>query len=424
MTVFEKLIEPLQDILDEIEGTRHKHHNEVLSWRQFIIVLIYHFTVGSDSRNTLVVKLAQADPRLKLPKLASATISDAFRRFDKRLAQTAFKRLLSRLEVPEIPEIELLGTVILVDGSYFRFRHLAFWQNKRVQGVKLHMQLHLNRMVVADFAVDSKNSSERKHFVGMLHAGAIFVADRGFMSYDLLRQALACEAFVVIRATKSLVTTTTQSLAVEVPRELQHLWQNVRDSRVISAHKDAKGLEFRLVEFSIGLTTYKLITNHFGLTTYEVILLYAYRWQVEIVFRFLKRTMNGLQLITECQHGIQTFFSVLFITALLHLQFKFDCLTDEGLLASPVPSTPPPAPPIILAATSAQGAQPTACSGIKKGKVSFLGYLNNFTKLWRIPKHWLTTLADNLHRTFDHAVVSALNKQVLLPKLINSLTHP
>jgi transposase len=40
-----------------------------------------------------------------------------------------------------------------------------------------------------------------------------------------------------------------------------------------------------------------LVTDRFDLKTYEIIMLYAYRWQVELIFRFLKRTLNALPLM-------------------------------------------------------------------------------------------------------------------------------
>lgn len=332
MSVFAKLLEPINGILNELEEGRHKHHNEKLSWMDFIKVLIYHFTIRSDSRNTLAVKLANAEPTLGLPVLAVATISDAFRRFDNKLAHEALKRLLHEIDLPEIPELRLFGSIYLVDGSYFRLPHFTLWRNKWTQGVKLHLQFTLNQMLPTHFVLDEYHSSERKQFTQFLEPSSIFVLDRGYMSYKLLRTAIEQKAYVVLRATSQIVTNTVEELPVELPAAFTGIWQDVRDSWVTSNHEDAIGLQFRLIEFKVGETSYKLICNHPHLTTFEIILLYAYRWQIEIVFRFLKRTMQSLHIITESERGMQTYFATLFITAILHMRLNFDNLQAEGLL--------------------------------------------------------------------------------------------
>ncbi len=51
-----------------------------------------------------------------------------------------------------------------------------------------------------------------------------------------------------------------------------------------------------------------LVTNRFDLTTYQVIMLYAYRWQIELFFRFIKRTLNCIHLFSHDCKGIQVQF--------------------------------------------------------------------------------------------------------------------
>jgi len=72
-----------------------------------------------------------------------------------------------------------------------------------------------------------------------------------------------------------------------------------------------------------------LITDRFDLRTSEIIMLYAYRWQVELIFRFLKRTMNGLHLMCHHPLGIETQFTLYMISYLLLLHFKQKCAPVE-----------------------------------------------------------------------------------------------
>ena len=68
---------------------------------------------------------------------------------------------------------------------------------------------------------------------------------------------------------------------------------------------------YRLVAFSVGNERYMILTDRCDLTTFQVILLYAYRWQVELVFRFLKRTMNGRHFFSTSPNGVTIQFYLL-----------------------------------------------------------------------------------------------------------------
>ena len=65
---------------------------------------------------------------------------------------------------------------------------------------------------------------------------------------------------------------------------------------------------YRLVSFYVGQEQYLILTNRLDLTTFQIILLYAYRWQVELIFRFLKRSLNGLHLLNHSKEGVTIHF--------------------------------------------------------------------------------------------------------------------
>ena len=89
-------------------------------------------------------------------------------------------------------------------------------------------------------------------------------------------------------------------------------------------NRDDKGnrIEYRLIVFSAMGELYVLITNRLDLSTYEIIMLYAYRWQVELIFRFLKRTLNSIHLLCHEPEGVQVQFYLYMISYLLLLSFK------------------------------------------------------------------------------------------------------
>src|SRR5262245_56286604 len=133
-------MEPLAPILEEIEQERIPHFNETHPWLLFVRVLVYHFTMGFMSMRELVTGLQHADPLLALPALPRSTVSQMFTRFDSHLLRRALVRLLATLPLPENPELALLGTIYLVDGSSFPTLHQVIWEKCRdvARNVKPH----------------------------------------------------------------------------------------------------------------------------------------------------------------------------------------------------------------------------------------------------------------------------------------------
>jgi hypothetical protein len=414
MTVFDALLAPVMPILQDIEQQRRTHGNETLRWLDFVRILVFFFTERCTSRNALVVALENADPALNLPHTPAMTLTDAFQRFPPALLRQALSRLLHQIDRPVIPELTLIGDIDAVDGSYFPVMGgMSYVRTTDTPRIKLQLDFNLSRLMAVDFVIGSATSNERQAYRAMLRASVTYVLDRGYMAFALLRDSLAAKAHVIMRACNNIVVETIEELTVELPVELQQHWTDIRDRRVRSWHEDAQGIEFRLVEFTSGTSSYKLITDRFDLSTFQVILIYAYRWQIELAFRFFKHTMNGLKVITQSHWGIENYFAGMFLTALLHVQFKQECLDqDNDHSVKPRDDTEDSRDARKdtrnKVQTSCDPARPTSTGVIAQ----FLAKLNQPLALfWKIPKHWLTTLSDYLHRQFTPDVVVMLNKR-------------
>ena len=409
MIPFDRIIAPALPILTDIEQNRVKHYNEKHSWLTFVRVLAYHFTMRFSSMRELATGLQNAEPILDLLPIPRPTISQMFTRFDPQLLRTALSRLLATIATPENPELALLGTIHLVDGSHFPTIHRVYWRNEGAsRHVKLHLAFHANQMVAADFAVTPAQSSERDSFRTLLRPNITYVLDRGSMEFQLLQDVVAADAFVVLRAYNSIVVNVIEERDVHIPTHLMALWSQVRDCIVQPVNETMDGQSLRLVECSIGTTTYRLLTNRYDLTTFQIILLYAYRWQIELTFRALKWTMSGVHVITEDVRGIQSFFAGLFFTAALHIAFQRDCLAQEGYL----PPDNQEYDTYTAEQTQASNdlCRPTAHLAI----ASFMTHITTRLALfWKIPKHWLKTLASWIARPFTDEIVTLLNSHYL-----------
>jgi len=148
----------------------------------------------------------------------------------------------------------------------------------------------------------------------MLEVGVTYSADRGYVCFKLFHDIGAGQAHFIIRATSNLVYDIYETLPVEMPEQWATFFTGVED-RKIRFTNDSHQHDYRLVSFMAMGEYFSLITDRFDLRTSEVIMLYAYRWQVELIFRFLKRTMHGLHLMCHHPSGIEIQFTLYMISS-------------------------------------------------------------------------------------------------------------
>ena len=408
MTVFDELVAPVMPIIQQIEQDRPKHHNETLTWSAFTRMLLYFFTKDLTSGNELIVSLQSADPDLRLPKTSRRALSEGFWRFSPQLLQDTLTTYLATYTYPENPELAFIGPAYAVDGSVFPLIQAIYWPKTRdtIKNVKLHLKFSLTSAIAVEFVLDNEHSSERAAFRAMIQPGQTYILDRGYMEYQLVKDVDDARAWVVIRGYNNMDVETIEERSITLPDVMKNQWSNVRDRLVRPIDPESAHISFRLVEFTIGTTSYRLMTNLYQLTTFQIILLYAYRWQIELIFRYLKHTMHGVHIITQDPAGMQNFFYALLLTALLHLHFKQRCLAENG-------DNPPQELPVLSdvdersVQISVDADRPTHHLAIAR----FFARLNDaLTRFWKISKHWLHTLTDCLSRPYTPDIVYLLNK--------------
>lgn len=320
--VIHALQEPLLEALQETD-TQPPVQNEDLLWRPFVLVVVYYFLAGIKSGRRLLTHLPHADPALSLPaELKKSTFFDAFRRFNADQARKLFYSLLSRISFFPVPEMAALGVLCAVDGSHWpallRMSWAAVGSNKPT--VLLHLAFGLNQMLPVAILLTESNSSERNALKKMIRSGVTYVADRGYFAYYLLKDIAAAQAFFVIRAPCNVTYQILEVLPVNLPCGMNWLI-DVQDQKVYCDKEEDSGT-WRVVRFIIGKSQFVLFTNRWELSTWQIITIYAYRWQIELFFLFIKRTLNGLHLLTHSRNGLQIQFYLMLIAALLLLHFK------------------------------------------------------------------------------------------------------
>ena len=403
-TTFDILFQPIKTFLEKHERDHPPHHREKLHFKGFVRLLVYHFTKGCESGRQLLTDISTAASELGLGEVKHSTFFDAFQRFPAAWFASLLSFLLTVVVWKAIPELDALGKLYCVDGSVFPAVATMLWAEytSQHQAIRLHLCFELNRMIPVHFLVDTGKSNEKKALLQMLEAGVTYIADRGYYSFPLLATIAAARAFFVFRAKVNLVYTRVERLSVNLPNTVQHLFRYVTDQRVRLTNARGHSV-YRLVSFWVGQERYLILTNRLDLTTFQIILLYAYRWQVELIFRFLKRSMNGLHLLSHSKGGATIHFYALLITALLELRLKQQCV-DLCETSSPVYTSP-----------QSEADQPTI-AGLMIDPERLAGTRGNtflatvgekLHHYWKISKHWLVALRNYLARPFDYRVVMA-----------------
>jgi len=158
---------------------------------------------------------------------------------------------------------------------------------------------------------------------------------------------------------------------------------------------------YRIVKFTSMGGSYVLITNRLDLSTYEIIMLYAYRWQVELCFRFIKRTLKGIHLMCYNPRSVQIQFYLYMIAYLLLLSFKQKCEISQNPSSENVSAEEDHQATCSNSDNSTQPGRFYVC-----GLVSLLGI--RLKKYWKIGVHWLIAVKNYLAEIFNDNIAQNL----------------
>jgi hypothetical protein len=332
-----------------------------------------------------------------LLEASQSMYSEAFSRYHPSLFQRLFLSLLGQLQFLGIPEIETLGRFILMDGSIFPAIKTMDWAvyKSRQNALKLHLSFDLNRMIPVQFICTDANGNERKVLAALLEAGVTYIADRGYASFAVFEQIAAQQAFFIIRIKGNIKYALNESWVVDgIPENWQPFLSEVTDSLIVFSN-DKQKLIYRLVAFSACGENYRITTNRLDLTTAQIIMLYAYRWQIELFFRVLKRTFNALHLWTYDERGIQSQFYIYLITYLLLIHFKQKLAQAAYKKVN-----------LEKSRTSNRKSRKLFPPAPERGIVTILS--KKLSEYWKIGIHWLETLKNQLRNPLNPDNISLL----------------
>lgn len=328
-----RLIKPLRRLLKRIHlaGTeRDRAGNRRLFYDQYLCLLLLYFvnpSLGS------VRALAQASNwkamrrKLGIRHVSLGSFSESVRVFDPALVRPILKEL-GDLARPHLKgrEAEALANLTAVDGSVFAAlprMTWALWKDAQHRGVKLHLQFSVAKWTPVDAVVTPAACSEPATLASMLESGWLYVDDRGYASFQLMRNVLDAGSSFITRVKDDLHLNVQEERAISPEAAKAGVVRDVILKRLGTPHhKDVVGRPMRLVIVKYVDRTGKateawLVTDRFDLDADLVAIAYRYRWTIELFFRWLKCVLGARHLLSHKQSGIELQMYAALIVSLL-----------------------------------------------------------------------------------------------------------
>lgn len=330
--ILDKLIRTLRP--EDAHGNRILHLDDVL-----VSYLLAFFNPAIRSLRTVedFSKTQQAQRFLSVDRIPKSTLADFQRVADPTLLEPIIAMLRQQaereLKKPGSGLPDSLGQVLAVDGSFFSVAADVAWAFKRrsgtspkggrpCRGVRLDVHLDVASWLPQVVSI-ADGESEADHAQASIVPGAIHVYDRGIFSFDLVAACVGVAHFV-------------HRLRKPGPRQPRF---EADEDRSISAEDRAAGVVSDRIGRLVGSQHRKaptqrfreviikspnqpdrqirLLTDLMDIDAHVIGLIYRYRWQVELFFRWLKSCGRFRGIWCEERSGILLQFYVSLIAMLL-----------------------------------------------------------------------------------------------------------
>lgn len=323
---------------------RRLHYDQYCAW-----LLLYFFTPVVDSLRGLqqASNLQAVQRKLGLGRFSLGSFSEAGNVFDPELLVPIMEQIGQRLsDIESDPRLRALGLrPTAVDGTLLHAMPKmvwALWVDKHHHAVKLHLQFDLLKGAPDKATLSPGQTSETRTMQAHLRSGRLYVQDRGYFDYDLMAAILASGSSFVTRVRDYIAYEVVQNNAIDpeaarsgVEQDLivrvgstkTHLQKLDRELRLIRIHvsappgepKGPKRVDPKTKSYREHPGAYDLVllTDQLEMDVSLISLLYRYRWQIELFFRWFKKVLQADRLLALSENGMTLVIYCALIASLL-----------------------------------------------------------------------------------------------------------
>jgi len=338
-SIFASLLKPIDrrqfaKIVDRYDGDAYD--KSFKSW-DHLLALVYAQLAGIDGLRALESGF-NANPQhhyhLGTGKLARATLSDA----NARRPVEVFAQTFAMLAATADRRTRQEGTAMvrLIDASPIPLGKMCKWAawNGRIRGMKMHVVYDPLSDVALDVAVTAATVNDIE--VGRqvaLRAGATYVFDKGYCRFDWWQKINDCGAFFVTRTKRRVRLRAVKHRVVAQPNG--DGFTIIADDEVTLASKGDSRLAMPLRRIKVrrekgGVIT--LLSNDIARSAVEVAALYKTRWQIELLFRWIKQHLGLRKFLGTADNAIRLqILAAMIAYLLLRIAARLNCITMLAL---------------------------------------------------------------------------------------------
>lgn len=321
--IFAQLIEFLpqkyfQRLVMKYEGDKYVKH--FTCWNQLLVMMFGQLSNGDSLRdltNTISAHTNKAYhlgfsknvSRSNLSKVNERREPKIFEDFAYHMIGIARKKRISK-------DFEIEGQVYAFDSTTIDLCLTVFWWAKfrhTKAGIKMHTLFDVEMQIptfihITEAKVHDVNAMD----IIPYETGAYYIFDRGYYDLKRLYHINEISAYFVIREKSGL------NYKVIKDNDPNHNWGGILSDQLIqfTGYASAKKYpdELRRVVFYAEMLnrTFVYLTNNVEISAEQIALLYKYRWQVELFFKWIKQhiKIKSFWGTTESAVRIQIFTAI------------------------------------------------------------------------------------------------------------------
>ena len=330
-----KYFKVLSHILQRLRSEKD-HHNRKLYFDQYIALFLFYFfnpIVTSLRAIQQVSKLKKVQKVLGVRRTSLGSLSEASNVFDSQLIEPIIQQLAEKaipLETdPKLKAIE--KTLVAVDGSLLRALPKmlwALWLDDEHRAAKLHLEFDIRKSVPVKAKITDANANEKDYLRKSLGSDKLYVLDAGYGQYSLFEDIVKAKSSFVARLKDNAVWQTVEERPLTEADRLAGVQRDVivhlgspqcQDDlsipvRVIEIYHKGSSDRPRRSRVSSKKTfrttdsdyTMLLVTDRMDLSAETIALIYRYRWQIELFFRWFKCVLGCNHLLSLSENGVST----------------------------------------------------------------------------------------------------------------------
>jgi len=323
-----KNISILLQTLHKAGCARDRAGNRILHMDQYISLLVLcMFSPVCTSLRAMqqASKLKKVQSKLKVPRAALGSLSEAAGVFDSKLLTGIIGELVNELEpIPHSAKLDDIKAILtIVDGTLFKALPKtveALWYNQDNKAFKAHIHYEVLKGVPVSAKITDGNVNEMHVLAANLQPGRLYVLDRGFCKYELLQQIANTASSFICRIKDDAhieIESSNNLSADDIAAGIMGDWivkLGRGDNSKIFKHP-VRIIKLKCIEqtkWAIDKRnnrrtddTMLIATNRTDLSADTIALIYKHRWQVEVFFRFFKHILGCRHLLSYCDNGVE-----------------------------------------------------------------------------------------------------------------------